>query len=79
MYAACTFAMAHALELEFLYPLLPYLGYVAFAVWASSSPGSSARSSGRYMCPSSIAADGLSGHAMIEVAKSARLTQTRSA
>ena len=34
MYAACTFAMAHALDLEFLYPVLPYLGYVAFAAWA---------------------------------------------
>ena len=34
MYAACTFQMAHALALEFLYPILPYLGYVAFVVWA---------------------------------------------
>jgi tellurite resistance protein TehA-like permease len=34
MYAACTFQMAHALELDFLYPFLPYLAYVALAAWA---------------------------------------------
>jgi len=34
MYVAGTFEMAHALNLEFVYPILPYLGYVALAVWA---------------------------------------------
>jgi len=34
MYAACTYELAHALDLGFLYPVLPYLAYVALAAWA---------------------------------------------
>ena len=34
MYAVGSFQMAHALELAFLYPMLPYMGYVALVVWA---------------------------------------------
>jgi len=33
MYAAGTFEMAHAMDLDFLYPILPLLGYVALAAW----------------------------------------------
>lgn len=33
MYAACTSEMAHALGLDFLYPILPYLAYLALAAW----------------------------------------------
>jgi tellurite resistance protein TehA-like permease len=33
MYAAGSFQMAHALDLPFLYPVLPYLGYVAVIAW----------------------------------------------
>jgi len=39
MYAACTFEMAHALNLEFLYPVVPYLAYAALAAWATASAG----------------------------------------
>ena len=34
MYAACTYELAHALELEFLFPIPPYLLTVALAAWA---------------------------------------------
>ena len=39
MYAACTFDMAHALGLEFLYPVLPYLVYIAMAAWVIAFAG----------------------------------------
>jgi tellurite resistance protein TehA-like permease len=39
MYAASSFQMAHALGLEFLYPILPYAGYVALAAWAIACVG----------------------------------------
>ena len=39
MYAACTFDMAHALGLEFLYPILPWLVYVAMAAWVIAFAG----------------------------------------
>jgi tellurite resistance protein TehA-like permease len=39
MYAACTFQMAHALGLEFLYPVVSYLVYVALAVWGITFVG----------------------------------------
>jgi tellurite resistance protein TehA-like permease len=39
MYAACTFAMAHALALEFLYPLVTYLVYIALAAWVIAFVG----------------------------------------
>jgi tellurite resistance protein TehA-like permease len=39
MYAACTFDMAHALGLEFLYPILPYLAYVAMTAWVVAFAG----------------------------------------
>jgi tellurite resistance protein TehA-like permease len=39
MYAACTFDMAHALGLEFLYPILPYLAWVAITAWAVAFVG----------------------------------------
>jgi tellurite resistance protein TehA-like permease len=39
MYAACTFEMAHALGLEFLYPVLDILAYVALAAWAAAFVG----------------------------------------
>ncbi len=34
MYAACTHVMAHALDLAFLYPFVPWLAGVAFIAWA---------------------------------------------
>jgi tellurite resistance protein TehA-like permease len=39
MYAACTFEMAHALELEFLYPAVPYLAYAALTAWGITFVG----------------------------------------
>jgi len=34
MYAACTHVMAHALDLAFLYPFVPWFAGVAFVAWA---------------------------------------------
>jgi tellurite resistance protein TehA-like permease len=39
MYAACTFEMARAMGLEFLYPIPRYLVYVALAAWALAFAG----------------------------------------
>jgi tellurite resistance protein TehA-like permease len=39
MYAACTFEMARALELEFLYVIPRYVVYVALAAWALAFAG----------------------------------------
>jgi tellurite resistance protein TehA-like permease len=39
MYAACSFEMAHALRLEFLYPILRYPLYVALAAWVIAFAG----------------------------------------
>ena len=39
MYAAGTFEMAHVLDLAFLFPALPILGYVALAAWAIAFVG----------------------------------------
>ena len=39
MYAACTFAMARAMNLEFLYPVPRYLTYVALLAWALALVG----------------------------------------
>ena len=39
MYAAGTFEMAHVLDLAFLLPVLPYLGYVALAAWTVAFAG----------------------------------------
>ena len=39
MYAACTFEMARAMELDFLYVLPRYLVYVALAAWALAFAG----------------------------------------
>jgi tellurite resistance protein TehA-like permease len=39
MYAAGTFQMAHALDLAFLFPVLPFLGYIALAAWSVAFVG----------------------------------------
>ena len=33
MYTACTYVMAHALDLAFLYPFVPWFAGVAFLAW----------------------------------------------
>ena len=39
MYAACTHELAHALGLAFLYPILPYLAWVALIAWTITGIG----------------------------------------
>jgi len=39
MFAACTVEMAHAMSLEFQYPILRYLVWGAMAAWAAAFAG----------------------------------------